>query len=535
MRTRLRSLLWPALTILSIVFVATAWAMDSPVGAGPDEPTHIIHAYGVATGQTLPANEILKVDANGVVLTEIRVPAALQEYQDLKCYLSKPASTPSCGFVEAQPAQAKQVTLPSYMTRYPPLYYAAAGVVIRVALAAGASGHEALVATRIASGAACLAMVLLGAALLRRRFSGPGPALMVLAALTPVSLSLFSTVNPNGVEIAAAVLTSAFVCVLREDYRHSSHAHPWLLAGFVVSLTILTWTRPLSLVWAGLLLGALLLPGGMLPALRRRRPELIAFGVAVLCLAAAAGWLIYSTATRTLGAHDDNAQWSKFPLPVKIVMVFLKFGDLLKQMMGLMGSDTTLPLMLELTWSILTVVVLCLFAYGARRATTSLSNATAFALSSVFVVGTYSVLTAFGWQGRYWLPAVAAALILCVPSLQGRHLDARSSKRLAVGAATLFALMQVSGFLWHLWRYVYGVSSSYPRFEPIPLPRPIAGWLPPIGQPLTFALLLIGTASLTLLLLRDSWRTPRRAETAAPAHADASHEGSSARPARDLG
>jgi hypothetical protein len=38
--------------VMPIVGVATAWAMDSPVGAGPDEPNHILHAYGVATGQT---------------------------------------------------------------------------------------------------------------------------------------------------------------------------------------------------------------------------------------------------------------------------------------------------------------------------------------------------------------------------------------------------------------------------------------------------------------------------------------------------
>ena len=513
MTTRLRTCVWAVLTMLAIVGVATAWAMDSPVGAGPDEASHIVHAYGVATGQTLPANETLRIDNHGVVLTQITVPASLQEYEDTTCYLSKPSSTPSCGFVEAHPSGRQRVTLSSYMTRYPPLYYAAVGTVIRGALAAGASGQETLVLARIASGVACLALVLLGAALLWRRFRGPGPALMVLAALTPVSLSLFSTVNPNGLEIAAAVLTASFVCVLREDYRHSSRAQPLLLAGFVVSLTILTWTRPLSLVWAGLLLGVLLLPGGMLPSLRLRKPDLAAFVLAVVSLAAASAWLLYSAATRTISVHDANANWSDFPLPVKIVMVSLKFGDLVQQMIGLIGSDTTLPLLLVLVWCTLTVLILCIFAYGARRATTSLRHVTAFAIGSVAVVGGYSLLTAFGWQGRYWLPAVAAALILCVPSLQGRHLNLRSTKRITLGATALFLVMQVSGFLWHLWRYVYGVHPYYARFDAMPLPRATSGWLPPIGQPLTFALLLLGSGFLALLLLRRSWHLPGGTDT----------------------
>lgn len=349
---------------------------------------------------------------------------------------------------------------------------------------------------------------------------------MVLAALTPVSMSLFSTINPNGLEIAAAVLTASLVCVLREDYRHSPHAQPWLLVAFVVSLTILTWSRPLSLVWAGLLLGILLLPGGMLPGIRRRTPDLAAFVLAAVSLAAAAGWLLYSVATRTIGAHDDNAQWSSFPLPVKIVMVSLKFGDLVQQMIGLTGSDTTLPLIVVLTWCTLTALVLCVFAYGARRATTSLRHVTTFFIGSALVVGGYSVLTAFGWQGRYWMPAVAAALILCVPSLQGRHLDPRSSKRLALGGAALFLVMQVSGFLWHLWRYVYGVNPYYARFDAMPLPRPASGWLPPIGQPLTFAMLLVGMGCLTLLLLRGSWHLPMGADTVADAGTNADRESS---------
>jgi hypothetical protein len=507
MKARLRSPLWALLTMLAIVVVAIAWAMDSPVGAGPDEPVHVVHAYGVATGQTLPANETLTVDAKGVFDTRIKVPAALMEYENLTCYQLKLSHTPSCGFVVSHPPKNEQVTLSSYMTRYPPLYYAVTGTVLRVALAAGATGYQALIGARIASGVASLTLIVLGAALLRRRFSGPGPALMVLAALTPVSMSLFSTINPNGLEIAAAVLTASLVCVLREDYRHSPHAQPWLLVAFVVSLSILAWSRPLSLVWAGLLLGVLLLPGGILPALRRRTPELAAFVLVAACLLAAAAWLLYSTQTR-------SAEGSKFSLQAKIVMVSLKFGDLIQQMIGLMGSDTSLPLVFVLTWCIVTAVIVCMFALGAYGATTSMLHVTAFVLASGAVVGGYSVLTAFGWQGRYWLPAVAAALVLCVPSLQGRSLDRRTSKRLALSATALFLAMQLSGFLWHLWRYVYGVNQVYSRFDALPLPQPTSGWLPTIGQPLTFSLLFLGTGALAFLLLRGSWQTPPGADLA---------------------
>jgi hypothetical protein len=112
------------------------------------------------------------------------------------------------------------------------------------------------------------------------------------------------------------------------------------------------------------------------------------------------------------------------------------------------------------------------------------------------------------------LPALAAALILCVPSLQGRHLDPRASTRLSLGAAVLFLIMATSGFAWHLWRYAYGVRKTIPRFDPMPLPRPVADWLPPIGQPLTFGLLILGTSFLVFLLLRGSGSQPREADIA---------------------
>lgn len=513
------------LTAVAVGGLSVAWAMGSPLGASPDEPTHIAHAYGVATGQTRPGNELLVVDENDVVLTLVTAPRALLEYQTLDCYLLEQAQTPSCGFV-SEATTEEAVTIPSYMTRYPPLYYLGAGLVLRVALAAGASGQDAMLAARIASGAASLAMVALAAVTLRRRFSGPGPGLMLLIGLTPVSLSLFSAVNPNGVEIAAAVLSAAFVVALRHDVaRHGRPSAPVLL-GLIAALVALTWTRPLGLVWTGLLFAIAVLPGGLRPR-RPHRLELAVVVLGVLNLLAAVGWFVYAAQTRTIRDEDVETSWSDLSLPVKAVMVALKFGGLLQQMIGLVGSDTPLPLLVVLLWCLVAAVTIAVLAIGSGRTSTGLRHVVAFTVGSIAAVGGYSMLTAFGWQGRYWLPAVAAALVLTVPSLRGRHLAARTIRRMTVGVGAFFVTMQVVGFLWHLWRYVYGVDTTYYRFDAIPRPLPTVGWLPPIGQPASFALLFLGTACLALLLLGTppAGRGVRRAITDPTSHDNGSAAG----------
>jgi hypothetical protein len=365
----------------------------------------------------------------------------------------------------------------------------------------------------------CLAAVLLAGAILRRRFAGPGPALALVAGLTPVALTLFSAVNPNGLEIAAAVLTAAVVVALREDRARTGRVGTGLLVGLVASMGVLIWTRPLSLVWAALLLGVLLLPGGLLTGLFRDRtpvrtlrdhlPAAAAVGAVVLLLATAAGWVLWAAQTRTVGEEDDVTDWSDVPWDVRVVLVALKFGGLVQQMVGFVGSDTSLPLTIVLGWLLATAVAVVALAVGARGASTRLSHVALFAAGATAAVAGYSLLTAFGWQGRYWLPAIAAGLVLLVPSLQGRALDQVRAHRLAGGAIGVLVTLQVVGFVWHLWRYVYGVEAQYNRFDAVPAPDDAVGWLPPLPQPVTMVLLLTGSVALAALLLApDRRRAP---------------------------
>lgn len=505
--------------VVAVLGTALAWSFGSPVGASPDEPTHVVHSWGVVTGQTLPQNERVVVDANGVHLTLVDTPAALQEYHDISCYLLNTAMTPSCGEFVVADGGERTTTLPSYMTRYPPLYYAGAGLVLRAGLAVGLTGHEAMLAARVASAAVGMAAVLGAAWVLRRRFAGPGPAVALVAGLTPVTLSLFGAVNPNGLEIGAAVLCAALVVAVREDRARTGEVGRALLAGLVLATAVLVWTRPLSLVWAALLLAVLLLPGGLTPdllrgPLRRRAPTIAAAVGVVAVLAAAAVWTVWATETRTIGDEDDETEWTDVPFDVRLVLVVLKFGSLINQMVGFVGSDTSLPQLIVLGWLLTTAVAVVALATGSRGPSTRVVHVGLFGVGAVAAVAGYSLLTAFGWQGRYWLPAAAAALVLLVPSLEGRALGRVRAGRVGAGAVAVLLTLQVVAFVWHLWRYVYGVESQYRRFDSVPAPDPVVGWLPPAPQPVLMLLLLAGGAALAYLVLTP---TSRSRDAAAPA------------------
>ena len=495
-----RRRLVPWSLVLAVVSLAAAWTVASPVGGTPDESAHIDYAWAVATGQTLPWTEKVNVDENGTWLTDVEVPVGLGEYEDTTCYAGDATASPTCGWVPSSDATAL-VRRGTYMTRYPPLYYAIEGVVLRTGLEAGLSGHRTLLAARFISGLMSLGMITGAAVVLRRRFPGPAVAIALLAGLTPVALSLATAINPNGFEISAAVLSAALVVAVRHDHTRTGRVGTGLLTGLVAVSVALTWTRPLSLVWSVLLLGVLLMPGGPVPSLLRSRRGRIGAVLVGVTVAGAAAWLLFARQTRTIGQEDGAADWSTFGAPMKAIMTTLKFGDLLQQMIGFLGWDTTLPGFVVLGWALTTMLAVTALTTGAVRASTRTRDALLFGAASCAAVSGYTFLTAFGWQGRYLLPAVAATLVLLVPSMQGRALGGATRARAGLATAVFLLLTQLGALVWWLWRYMYGVDPYYKRFSSLPLPSPPIGWFPPLGQVVIIALGVVGVAALGYGLL----------------------------------
>lgn len=497
-----------AVALVGLLAYATAWATASPVGSSPDEAAHVVYAWGVATGQTLPGNERLEAgqEAGDSTLTLVDIPRALFQVQD--CYAKRPASPASC------PELSTEGTLhaATYHTRYPPPYYVLQGSLMRAGLALGLDGGAILLGLRVLAGAACLLMVGAAAVVLGRRFGPPLAVLCVLAGLTPGGISLFSAINPNGVEIAAAILVAALVVAVRHDASRPggvSTGLRWSLAGAFV---LLTWARPLSPVWAGLLLLVLVWPRGAPRTWLdqvRRGPGLAPVVVVLANLVLAFAWMVYEFSARNVDVGGSGS-WGELPFQLRVALVVLKFGDLVVQMVGSMGWDVVLPSFFTYAW-VLAVAALFWIGAGWGRRRVSLRVPLGYLLATMVVVAGYSLLTGFGWQGRYWLSPVAAFLVLCLPAIAGRDAPSAPEPEPAgygprhLGVLVTFVALQLGGLVWFMWRHVYGVQPWQLRFDAMPFPVVPPGWSPIGGQKLPLALAAVALIALVLVLTR--WRS----------------------------
>jgi hypothetical protein len=243
------------------------------------------------------------------------------------------------------------VTQASYMSRYPPLFYAVEGVVLRAGTAVDLSGPRVLYGARLATAVLSLIAVGYGLFLLSRRFPDRVVVLATLLALPATAWFLAASVNPNGLEIAAAFLLAAGVLAVRVDHAVGIRSVAAVIAVPLGTL-LLAWTRPLSWVWASLILGLLLVPTGQsdgeswrarLPA---RRLGAVAFAATVLILTSAMAWFGYALQIRASesAAQVDRAAWTGFKAVGGVILLLLHCGTIVSEQVGTFGwLDTPLP------------------------------------------------------------------------------------------------------------------------------------------------------------------------------------------------
>jgi Predicted membrane protein (DUF2142) len=89
------------------------------------------------------------------------------------------------------------LTQASYMSRYPPLFYAVEGVVLRAGTAVDLSGPRVLYGARLAAAVLSLLAFGYGLFLLSRRFPDRVVVLATLLALPATAWFLAASVNPT--------------------------------------------------------------------------------------------------------------------------------------------------------------------------------------------------------------------------------------------------------------------------------------------------------------------------------------------------
>lgn len=495
-RTR-RAFRWLCV-VVGAILLSLGWASSSPAGASPDEPAHIVYAWGVATGQALPWNANEETFDESVALLTVDVPNALYERPPETCYAFK--TDPACADADGAPGSSLQTT---YMTRYPPLYYALVGIPLRVMLQIGTSGSVALVAARTLSALISLAVVGFAAVSTTRRF-GPVPvAIGFLVSMTPQFLFLSASLNPNGFEIASALALAAFVVCSFADARKRPSANRDTSVGLVISAFFLGLARPASLVWLLPLLALL-----FVRAHGRPRPwKVLSWSTRVFLIIAAVASVAsftYMNGLRGGGVSDHETDgWAELSVGVRLTLVALRFGELVYNGFGLLGwIDTQLPMLFFVAWLIASVFAIGR-AFPSTKADPCLRARWAVIVMAIFCAGVagQSYLAAFGWQGRYFFPCIAAFVALLIPTFAAGPAKSPGLRRTTTVLFLVVATLDTLSLAWNLGRYLYGMTDTYVRFNQLPLPSPYGEWEPLVGRFTPLALGVIGIVLIGSIVL----------------------------------
>jgi predicted membrane protein DUF2142 len=479
--------------------LAASWSLATPLGSTVDEPSHMIWASAVSTGQLDPVRYNQPVQWSVPLLLlrgKVRTPETLARLDlEMDCYAFKPDVPASC----AQPLNSSDRIVPwtTVMATYNPLYYALVGWPVHVF-----GGLSALYAMRLMSALICAALLACAAATAlgvgRVAFAG------VLVAATPTTLSFAGSVNPNGAEAAGGLLAWSAVAALALDPKPElvtrRTGHLALGAG------VITLVRPAGLEWLALLLATALVLLGLprvrdLAAGRGARVALAGLGLTV---AAAEAWNHFYGGENV----SPTGRPTGYTLAMSVGDSIRAMPQYYQQMVGDTGwLDTPAPFGTLAVWMLLTgLLVLGAFLLATRRQSIVMLLLVAGTVLIPIAANAYDA-TEVGnrWTGRYllWWAAGVPILAATVLAVKGRPVPQSLVRRLLVVVVALVALGQ-AGMYWIVVRR-YGVGLGGPL-----LPTHFK-WSPPMGWYPSALLLAAGLAG-TVVLVRGRMRVAQRVE-----------------------
>lgn len=529
----------PALVLLFFI-PAAVWALASPLFSVPDEDAHVVKAVAVWSGQ-LGGADVRRDD--GYVFTTYALPAVwAQASASPDCFKFRREVTADCAPPFTAPdGAAAQADVATTAGHYPPLFYALVGWGGR--LAPGATGVYLMRLTAAAIGAGFLALAVRALSTVIR----PQWALLgVLAAATPMVWFLAGSVNPNGLEIVAAIAVWATALALvRWPERHDAPAPRFLAVGLLVAGVVMTFTRSLSPMFlVGILLLALLTAraSSLRHLAQERRPKIV---VAVL-----AGATVLSAALILFSGHLDAVPGKAItPGAGALRNVMGETPAYVQQMVAVFGWLDTLVAQVSLyAWLFVVFVLvgLALALTPLRRNVALLVAIAATVALPIAAQAPRAVSQGLPWQGRYTLPLAVGVPLLAVLSidLAGARVPGMT-RRMAVTSGLVLGVGNLYAAWWALRRYVNGSDGSIWVFS--------GAWQPPLGAGVLLGALAVFAALCVtaLAVLPDAvpdadvdpavapphnpTSTPTRTPTSTPARDRAPGPGPASDPATDLG
>lgn len=480
-----------ALSLAAFGLLMLGWSLAMPPDGTTDERQHIERAYGVVTGHILAPQDLDPMfhrPSGQVTIPKSLLPANpnCPYYPNYRPDLGYIARSAACQEQTSEGNHAR-VKVASWVGRYNPVYYALVGGPLRIFPDMRgillARGLAALYAAAFAATAAAIALWT-GRALL---LAG------ILGIVTPAVVALGSTVNPNGIEITAALLF--WVCLVdlaRPDLAGTGRRVPerLLIALAVVSGATLLTVRALGPFWFALALATAAYVAGrtrVRTLIRSRRLRAAGAVLAVTGILAVVWNMISGNSAvnrTTLAVHPKDGRF------VTLIRTVLqqRAGGWLNEAVAL----DLQPAWVYAAWiGVGAALVVPTLLLAERRVVLAALGVTAVSLGLTVYLEIHYLAT-LGWSqfGRYFLPGLAGVAVLA-GTAAGARLPALLGRRLVVLTALVTGLCQV----WAL-----AVEMTRVQAGPLAPVDPLAGpWHPKTGSLLPFALECLGAALIVVL------------------------------------
>ncbi|MDR7083046.1 hypothetical protein J2X01_002336 [Arthrobacter ginsengisoli] len=476
---------WP---LLVIFVMSSGWALASPISSVPDEPAHIVKAAAVVRGELVGAQT-----GGGGPLLAVQVPRFIEHTNQITCFVRNVAATPKC----SPPIPGDPNEMVAGLTTaglYNPVYYAAVGW---PSLLTG--GFKAVYGMRLVSALLTSIFLALAFSALSRLPRNKWAIITLAAAVTPMTLFLNGSVNPNSLEYGTtAAIAANLLLLLKGSLQGRALAVPVIAT--TAAAALLANTKALSLLWLLVIVVAVVILGtaAELKALLRR-PAVWA-GAAVIGLSCAyALWWIGSHNSLASKPFDGAGLGFDAGAEIMIDRTFLFMHGYIGQF-GWLELDAPTGVM-ALWTAVCFAAVLAGIIYGRGR----YRAATIFLSASLLLLPVLLqavIITDQGmvWQGRYILAIFVPCLMIAGIALDNTH--RRPWPAAAVPALNtlivLLAASQVLTFIWVLRRYVTGLAMDIRWVDLIRNPQ----WQPPLGTLTAVTVFVAATVLGAFLLLR---------------------------------
>jgi hypothetical protein len=473
-------------TALFLGVLAACWALGVPRFGAPDENDHARKAAATVRGQTI--GEPSDLPGGYRILS---IPGPLLGGQP-DCFNFDSDVSAACQTFDGAPTGEVDAAIATGL--YPPGAYLLPGVPTLFSTDA-----RVVWAMRLAAAAACCAAVGLAAVWARSTRRPDLSLLGLLAALTPMCLFLFGSVNPSGQEIAwFLAVWAGLLLVATAPARPSGRMIVSL--GATASAAVLM--RQLTPLWLGLavVLAVVAARPGRVGEVARSPATWAAGALVVVAGAFQVGWLAWS-GLLTVPA-DPRVAVDAPAAEIWRASFGFAWGNVL-EMVGSFGwLDVPTPTVTLVLWLALVGLLLVgALVIGSRRTAAAVLLAALATWLVPVVLEARQVATAgFWWQGRYTLP-----LAVGIPLLAGFGLasDLATSKpistRVRLVVSMVFVLAHAAAFYVTLRRFTVGLSGPLWFFG-------AEEWVPPVPALLLLVVATVASAGLCAWVLAPANR-----------------------------